>query len=107
MIKMADIEFFIKEKPFMALVTIRRARDDIYGSMISRKIETTYAHTIKIVSKLEEKGLIKSRKDGRKKILELTPKGERYADAFLNLIEVMDEKSDRKSNPKAQGGWNE
>ncbi|MFB6209090.1 MAG: hypothetical protein ABEJ56_03030 [Candidatus Nanohaloarchaea archaeon] len=34
---------------------------------------------------------IKSRKDGRKKFLELTDKGEKYADVFLELLELFEE----------------
>lgn len=87
---MDDKQFFLKEKPVMALVTIRRARDDVYGSVISRKIDTTYAHTIKIVSKLEDKDLVSSHKDGRKNILELTEKGEEYADNFLDILQTLE-----------------
>jgi len=83
-------EFFLKEKPVMALVTIRKTREDIYCSMISKKIDTTYAHTVKTISKLEEEGLVKSKKDGRKKILELTPEGEEFADKFVDLLEAFD-----------------
>jgi predicted transcriptional regulator len=79
-------EFFLNEKPVMALVTIRRSREDIYCSRISRKIDTTYAHTVKIISRLEEEGLIDSRKEGRRKILELTERGERYAERFEDLV---------------------
>jgi len=83
--------FFLKEKPVMALVTIRRARDDIYCSMISKKIDTTYAHTVKTVSRMEDEGFVETRKQGRKKILELTNKGEKFADHFLNLLSAFDE----------------
>jgi len=83
-------EFFLKEKPVMALVTIRRNREDIYCSMISKKIDTTYAHTVKTISRLEDEGLVESKKDGRKKILELTPEGEKFADKFVDLIEEFD-----------------
>lgn len=79
-------EFFLNEKPVLALVTIRREREEIYCSVISRKIDTTYAHTVKIVSRLEEEGLVESEKKGRKKILELTPKGQEYADKFIDLM---------------------
>jgi DNA-binding MarR family transcriptional regulator len=84
-------DFFLKQKPVMALVTIRRARDDIYCSMISKKIDTTYAHTVKTVSRMEDEGFVETRKDGRKKLLELTPKGEKFADHFLNLLTAFEE----------------
>lgn len=87
-------EFFLKEKPVMALVTIRREREDIYCSVISRRIDTTYAHTVKIISHLEEIGMVESTKKGRKKILELTPKGEKFADRFLDLLTDFEEETD-------------
>lgn len=72
----------------MALVTIRRSRDEVYGSVISKKIDTTYAHTVKILGELESKGFIKSEKDGRKKVLELTKKGKKKADRFEEVMKV-------------------
>ena len=78
---------FLNEKPVMALVTIRRSRKDIYGSIVSKEIDTTYAHAVKIISKMEDKGLVKSHKDGRKKILGLTEEGKEYADLFIEIIE--------------------
>ena len=84
-------KFFLKEKPVMALVTIRRERGEIYCSRISKKIDTTYAHTVKTISRMEEEGFIKSKKDGRKKLLELTDKGEKFSDHFLNLLSAFDE----------------
>jgi predicted transcriptional regulator len=84
-------DFFLKEKPVMALVTIRRSRDEIYCSMISKKIDTTYAHTVKVISRMEDGGLVESKKKGRKKILELTPKGKEFSDHFLNLLECFNQ----------------
>lgn len=89
-------EFFLKDKPVMALVTIRRNREDIYCSMISKKIDTTYAHTVKTVSRLEDEGLVESQKDGRKKILELTSEGEKYADIFIDLLEEFNGNNESK-----------
>jgi len=80
----------------MALVTIRRNREDIYCSMISKKIDTTYAHTVKTVSRLEDEGLVESQKDGRKKILELTSEGEKYADIFIDLLEEFNGNNESK-----------
>ena len=83
-------EFFLNEKPVMALVTIRRSREDIYCSVISREIDTTYAHTVKIVSRLEEEDLLKSEKKGRKKILELTEEGEECAERFIEILSALE-----------------
>lgn len=84
-------EIFLNEKPVMTLVTIRKSREEIYGSIISRKIDTTYAHAVKIISQMEEEGLLRSEKQGRKKILTLTEKGERYSDLFIEMLELFEE----------------
>lgn len=99
--KMKD--FFLKEKPVMALVTIRRARDEVYCSVISKKIDTTYAHTVKIISRMEEEGLIESEKKGRKKILELTSKGEKFANHFLDILQDFEEEQYSSDNKRLEG----
>jgi DNA-binding MarR family transcriptional regulator len=93
-------DFFLKEKPVMALVTIRREREEIYCSVISKKIDTTYAHTVKIISRMEEEGLIESEKKGRKKILSLTAKGKKFSDHFLDILEEFEK--DQYSSPENQ-----
>lgn len=93
-------DIFLNEKPVMTLVVIRRHRDDVYCSVVSKRIDTTYAHTVKIISKLEDKGLIKSKKKGRKKFLELTDKGQEYADLFIELLDLIE----RRPNGKDEEG---
>lgn len=77
---------FLNEKPVKALVSIRRTREDIHVSVVARKIDTTHAHTVKIIRRLEEDGYITSRKMGRKKLLFLTEKGEQVADLFGEVL---------------------
>lgn len=74
----------------MALVTLRRnMREEMYGGLISKKIDTTYAHTIKILSKLEDESLIESRKEGRKKVLDLTEEGMVCADKLIDCMDAL------------------
>jgi len=40
-------DIFLNEKPVMTLVVIRRHRDEVYCSLVSKRIDTTYAHTVK------------------------------------------------------------
>ena len=84
---------FLNEKPVRALVVIRQHEDAVHGSMVSKKIDTTYAHTARTLLELEEKGLIESQKKGRKKILELTDKGEEYADLFIEVLKLSENRS--------------
>lgn len=83
-------ELFINEKPVKALITLRRNRE-MYCSKISREVDTTYAHTVRILSRLEEESLIETRKEGRKKFIKLTSEGEKYAEKFQQLLELSEE----------------
>lgn len=93
-------EFFMNEKPVMAMVAIRQ-QEEAYGTQVSKRIDTTYSHTIKILSRLEEEGLIETEKNGRKKILRLTEEGKTYADAFIRLLNIFEESS--RSNSLESG----
>jgi len=79
-------EVFLNEKPVKALIQIQ-AMSEAYSSVIGNEIETTYAHTVKIVGRLEDLGLIHTRRHGRKKFLDTTEKGDEVADALKNLLD--------------------
>lgn len=82
-------EFFLNEKPCSVLVEIRRL-DEAYASVLSREVETTYAHCVSTISILKERGLVESEQSGRKKILSLTEDGEAVAEALENLEDVLE-----------------
>lgn len=93
------MEYFLNRKPAETLVLIHLSEQEVFNSKISREIETTYSHTVEIVQTLEREGLIRTEKKGRKKISELTEKGEKYAEAFEKLFSVMDqEETSRMKN---------
>ena len=80
---------FVKEKPTKALITIRRLKndEDAYAQNISRKINTTYAHTVKTMSKLEDMGFAESQRIGRKKVYRLTEEGKKKAELLDRIFE--------------------
>lgn len=78
-------EFFLKEKPVKALIVIGES-DETYCSEVSEQIDSTYAHTVKLISKMEELGLIETRKSGRKKMVSLSEEGEKQASLFRELL---------------------
>lgn len=85
-------ELFMNTKPVLSLVAIRRAKQDVYVSIISKKIDTTYAHTCKIMEELDTEGYIDKEQKGRKNLLYLTEKGEKVADKFEEVLEALDSK---------------
>jgi len=76
---------FVTEKKVLALTEIHKNKET-YGSEITKKVGTTFAHTIKILNDLEESGLINRELSGRKKIVTLTEDGEEIAEAFVKVL---------------------
>lgn len=88
-----DLDFFTNEKPARALVAIYESgEDEIYASIVSDKINTTYSHTTKIVGELHHRGFIQkgSGEDDRTVPLEVTEKGEETGSDLKNLIETLE-----------------
>ncbi len=78
-------QLFLQEKPTLALLAIWSFQKT-YASVITKEINSTFAHTTKILSKMEEHGLVQFTVEGRVKYVELTEHGHRVVDALKNLI---------------------
>lgn len=78
-------DFFLKEKPVKALLAIHN-RGETYCSEISEGIDSTYAHTVRIISRMEDLGLLETKKEGRKKMVSLSDEGEAQAKILVQLI---------------------
>ena len=103
-------QYFLNTKPVRALVVINNPVTESYASQVSSKIDSTYAHTVKILKKLDQQGLInKSEKDGRKVIAETTEKGQRVARRAQQLRAEIKEQPIQAETPETvfQGSeWN-
>lgn len=91
-------DVFLHGKPARILVGIKRGQEDKYASVLSREANCTYSHTVKILDTFEEHGLIEFRKEGRKKLVELTDDGRSVA---TNLENLMDDLGGLKPNGHA------
>ncbi len=85
---------FLREKPVLAILAVGDL-EPAYAALVAKRIDSTFPHTISILSQLEAQGLIKSRHEGRIRYLELTDRGKKVA-------EVLRELSDLLQRPKAQ-----
>jgi len=72
---------FLQEKPTLAILTIWSLRKT-YASVITKQINSTFAHTTKILSKMADMGLVQFTSEGRIKYVELTEYG---VDVVTNL----------------------
>ncbi|MCX8206633.1 MAG: hypothetical protein N3G75_02220 [Methanothrix sp.] len=89
----------LKEKPCHTLLAILEL-DRAYASLISKKIDSTFAHTLRILSQLEQAGLVSTRTEGRVRYVELTDPGRRAAEALRMLREAIEDASDVKKRIK-------
>ena len=89
---MDDLEnLFLQGKPAGILVNIRRGRGDKYASVLSKEVDCTYSHTVKILNKFENKDIVEFNKEGRRKLIELTDEGEKIASVLEELmVEIRD-----------------
>ena len=79
-------EMFLRKKPARLLVHIKQADRDAYASNLAKKLDCTYAHTVKLLQKMQEHGLVEFNKDGRVKYISLTENGHNLATDFENLL---------------------
>lgn len=82
-----DIEdLFLHVKSVKILVKLLSSKDPSYAASVSHEVNSTYSHTVKTLQKMENFGLVKSHKEGRKREVELTGNGERVAKLFRELL---------------------
>ena len=92
-------QLFLQEKPTLALLAIS-SLNKTYASVITKEISSTFAHTTKILSKMEEHGLVEFTVEGRVKYVELTEHGMKTVETMKGMIsELMGESDDENRMP--------
>jgi DNA-binding MarR family transcriptional regulator len=81
---------FLQEKPVEIILAAKKADKPMYVAKLARETDSTYAHTFRVVSKLEELGVITLRDEGRTKLVKLTEIGEAIASELLNLLSLLE-----------------
>ncbi|MDM7917933.1 MAG: MarR family winged helix-turn-helix transcriptional regulator [Methanosarcina sp.] len=96
-------KLFLQEKPTRALLFIG-STGKTYASVISKEIDSTFAHTTRILSKMEQSGLIRFTFEGRIKFVELTEYGKEVESALEEFRNIIAEESPfRKEKPEEEG----
>jgi len=78
-------DLFLRKKPARLLLSIKK-QEKPYASLLAKKIDCTYAHTTKLLDKMKTFELVDFKKDGRKKFVTLTNRGQDLADEFEILL---------------------
>ncbi len=94
-------KLFLQEKPTLALIFIG-SREKTYASVISKEIDSTFAHTTRILAKMEQCGLIRFTFEGRIKFVELTEYGGEVETALKEFRDIIAEEP--SENRKERSG---
>lgn len=95
-------KLFLQEKPTLALLFIG-SMEKTYASVISKEIDSTFAHTTRILTKMEQCGLIRFTFEGRIKFVELTEYGREVENALKEFRNTIRETAPREEETEASG----
>ena len=87
------INLFIKKKP-TAILTGIQGGEEVYALQLAEDLDITYAHTVRVIKKMEALGLAEHVEKGRKNIINLTEYGEELANnltQFRNTVKEFEE----------------
>lgn len=96
-------KLFLQEKPTRALLFIG-SMGRTYASVISKEIDSTFAHTTRILAKMEQCGLIRFTFEGRIKFVELTKYGREVETALKEFRDIITEEPPRDQKEESQTG---
>ena len=72
---------FLHTKP-VKMLTVLKGDDVRYATQVSKSVDCTYSHTVKILEMFRKMGLVTFEKKGRVKIIKLTDHGKEVATNF-------------------------
>ena len=99
---------FLRDKPVEMLVLLKRGNGPKYATQVSKGVDCTYSHTIKVLDKFKDLGLVEFKKKGRIKLITLTENGEEIAHDFEGVIKKFERENEKlkenkkKENPKEE-----
>jgi hypothetical protein len=78
------IVLFMHTKPVRLMVSLKKGPQ--YATILSKEIDCTYSHTVKLLDQFKSLGLVDFEKKGRIKIVKLTSSGEAIAHSFEGVV---------------------
>ncbi len=75
---------FLRMKPVRMMLSLKKGPR--YATQISKEVDCTYSHTVKLLDDFKKLGLVKFKKQGRIKIIELTEDGEDLAHSIEGVL---------------------
>ncbi|EEZ93264.1 MAG: hypothetical protein BJBARM4_0198 [Candidatus Parvarchaeum acidiphilum ARMAN-4] len=78
-------KLFLRDKPFLLLRTINESTQPVYATLLSKKIDCSYAYIVKLIKIMNKMDLIDFEVRDRKKIINLTQKGKKIFKILYEL----------------------
>lgn len=82
--KLNLVKLFLRTKPVKILTTLKNGPK--YATIVSKEVDCTYSHTVKLLDIFKDLGLVNFDKRGRIKMISLTEDGEDLAHAIEGIL---------------------
>ena len=79
-----SIRLFLRPKPVRLIVSLKE--EPKYATILSKEIDCTYSHTVKLLNSFKKMGLVDFEKRGRIKIVKLTASGDELAHSMEGVL---------------------
>jgi len=86
---MGPERLFLEEKPGKILLLLAGTTEPLYPLAIAREVESTYAHTLHTLARMERLRLVRFEAAGRVKLVRLTELGAEAAKTIQNLLDLL------------------
>jgi predicted transcriptional regulator len=80
----STVTLFFRQKPVNLIVSLKN--EPKYATILSKEVDLTYSHTVKLLEQFKNFGLVDFEKKGRIKIVKLTEVGTEVAKAFDAIL---------------------
>lgn len=81
------LKLFFRAKPVKMLTSLKKGPR--YATIISKEVDCTYSHTVKLLSHFEKNGIVNFNKKGRIKMIELTEDGQELVNAIEKVLMML------------------
>jgi predicted transcriptional regulator len=78
------VRLFLRLKPVNIILCLNNGPR--YATQVSKEVDCTYSHTVKLLDDFKKLGLVSFKKQGRIKIIELTDDGEDLAHSIEGVL---------------------
>ena len=75
---------FLRFKPVKIMLSLKKGPR--YATQVSKEVDCTYSHTVKLLEDFKKLGLVTFKKQGRIKVIELTEDGEDLAHSIEGVL---------------------